>query len=85
MLRLLAVLAGYVPWAGWAGWEVHGGLFFPPGFSKGGLAPGEFQALLYWRQLVAVYRAENERLLARLAGGETPASGETRSDRSAAE
>ncbi len=29
-VRLLAVLAGYVPWTGWHGWEVHKGYLFPP-------------------------------------------------------
>jgi hypothetical protein len=66
-LRLLAVLAGFVPWDGWDGWEVHRGCFFPPGFSKGGISPGEFQALVFWRQQVSEYRRKNAELV-RLLG-----------------
>ena len=66
-LRLLAILAGLVPWDGWDGWEVHRGCLFPPGYTRGGIAPGEFFALVFWRQLVTEYRrrhAELERELA---------------------
>lgn len=66
-VRLLAILAGYVPWDGWQGWEVHRGFLFPPGFSKGGILPGEFHALVFLRQLVTAYREDNQRLRARLA------------------
>jgi len=38
-LKLLAILAGYVPWDGWQGWEMHRGCLFPPGFSRGGISP----------------------------------------------
>ena len=62
-LRLLAVLAGFVPWIGWDGWEVHRGCFFPPGYSKGGIAPGEFFALVFWRQQVSEYQRCHARLL----------------------
>jgi hypothetical protein len=66
-VRLLAVLAGFVPWDGWEGWEVHRGCFFPPGFSKGGISPGEFQALVFWRQMVSEYRRKNAELVRLLA------------------
>ena len=55
-LRLLAILAGFVPWDGWDGWEVHRGCLFPPGYTRGGIAPGEFFALVFWRQLVTEYQ-----------------------------
>jgi hypothetical protein len=38
-VRLLAILAGHVPWDGWDGWEIHQGYLFPPGFTRNGLAP----------------------------------------------
>ena len=47
-VRHLAVLTGYVPWDGWQGWEVNAGLLLPPGYSKYGIAPGEFFAILYY-------------------------------------
>jgi hypothetical protein len=55
-LKLLAVLAGFVPWVGWDGWEVERGLLFPPGYRKGGIAPGEFFALVFYRQQVGEQR-----------------------------
>lgn len=55
-LRLLAIQAGYVPWPGWDGWEVHNGYLFPPGFAKGGLAPGDIQVLPFLYQLIRDYR-----------------------------
>ncbi len=66
-VRLLAILAGYVPWPGWDGWEVHRGCLFPPGCARGGIAPGNFYALTFWRQAVAELRRENAALQARLA------------------
>lgn len=57
-VRLLAVCAGYVPWAGWDGWEVHAGLLFPPGVSRGGLSPGELMALPFKLQLLAEYERQ---------------------------
>ncbi|MGB5736268.1 MAG: hypothetical protein WBM40_17665, partial [Thiohalocapsa sp.] len=41
-VRLLAILAGYLPWDGWQGGEMHRDCLFPPGFSKGGISPGDF-------------------------------------------
>jgi hypothetical protein len=55
-VRLLAVLAGYVPWDGWDGWEVHGGFLFPPGYSRNGIAPGEILSIPFYRQSIAAYR-----------------------------
>jgi hypothetical protein len=66
-VRLLAILAGYVPWSGWDGWEVHGGCLFPPEWSRGGLTPGELQALGFLHQSLSAYRCENARLQGRLA------------------
>jgi hypothetical protein len=65
-VHLLAVLAGFVPWDGWQGWEVHKGYLFPPGYSTGGILPGEFHALVFLRQLVMAYRQDNQRLRALL-------------------
>lgn len=55
-VRLLAILAGFVPWVGWDGWEVERGFLFPPGYSKHGLLPGEFFALVFYRQQVGEQR-----------------------------
>ena len=66
-VRLLAILAGFVPWDGWDGWECHRGCLFPPGFSKGGIAAGDFHALIFWRQSASAYRVQNATLRARVA------------------
>lgn len=50
-VKLLAVLAGHVPWPGWDGWEVHQGYLFPPGFRKNGILPTEFWNLPIYRSL----------------------------------
>ena len=71
-VRLLAILAGFVPWAGWFGWEVHNGSLFPPGYRKGGIGPGEFFALVFYRQQVTEQRrriAALERQLEALRAG----------------
>jgi len=57
-LRLLAVRAGYMPWPGWDGWEVHNGYLFPPGFTKGGFAPGDVLVLPFLYQLISEYRRQ---------------------------
>ena len=62
-----AILAGFVPWVGWEDWEVHHGYLFPPGFSRHGLAPADFHALVFWRQLVSEYGRQNAALRVRLA------------------
>jgi hypothetical protein len=84
-LRLLAILAGYVPWDGWQGWEVHRGCLFPPGFRRGGISPGEFQALVFWRQLVTAQREKLAKLSAQVAALEAelgrPAGPAVRADR----
>ncbi|NEV64679.1 hypothetical protein [Thiorhodococcus minor] len=66
-MRLLAILAGFVPWVGWDDWEVHNGLLFPPGYRRGGIAPGEFFALVFYRQQVSAYQEANAQLCARIA------------------
>jgi hypothetical protein len=66
-VRLLAILAGFVPWAGWEGWEVHQGALFPPGYQRGGIVPGEFYALVFYRQLVTEQRRKISALEAELA------------------
>lgn len=66
-LRLLAILAGYVPWAGWQDWEVDNGYLFPPGFRRGGISPGEFWAVPYYRQAHRAYRERAHALEVELA------------------
>lgn len=55
-VKLLAVLCGYVPWEGWEDWEVHNGYFFPPGYDRNGIAPGDILAIPFQRQLLSEYR-----------------------------
>jgi hypothetical protein len=55
-----------VPWLGWQGWEVHNGYLFPPGFRQGGIPPGEFFALVFYRQQVSAYQEANARLKTRV-------------------
>ncbi|MGB5833881.1 MAG: hypothetical protein WBG92_18100 [Thiohalocapsa sp.] len=38
-----------------------------PGFSKGGISPGDFHALIFWRQLVTAYQRQNRTLEAQVA------------------
>lgn len=74
-MRLLAILAGYVPWVGWDGWECHNGYLFPPGYRRGGIPPSEFFALVFYRQQVSAYQDANAQLTARLAALELKADG----------
>ncbi len=52
-LRLLAVMAGYMPWDKWQGWEMHNGYMFPPGYSKNGIPPGEFFSFIFKNQYIS--------------------------------
>lgn len=68
-VRLLAVLAGYLPWSAWHGWELHAGCLFPPGYTRHGLKPGEIMAMPFVYQLIGEYRRELDELrLVRPAG-----------------
>lgn len=57
-VRLLAVIAGYIPWTGWKHWEMHTGVLFPPGYTRHGLNPGDVLALPFLYQLLAEYRTQ---------------------------
>lgn len=57
-VRLLAIRAGFVPWPGWEGWEVDNGRLFAPGYSRGGLTPGDLNALPFRMQLLAEYERQ---------------------------
>ena len=57
-LRLLSIMAGYVPWRGWDGWEIHNSVLFPPGYSRHGIRPGDILALPFTLQLLAEYRRQ---------------------------
>jgi hypothetical protein len=46
---------------------MHRGCLFPPGFNKGGIAPGDFHALIFWRQLVGELQRQNRALEAQVA------------------
>jgi hypothetical protein len=74
-VRLLAILAGYVPWEGWDGWEVHNGYLFPPGYTRGGIRPGEFFAVVFYRQQVAEYQRVNRKLTERVQALELASAG----------
>jgi hypothetical protein len=69
-IRLMAILAGYVPWSGWDGWEVHNGSLFPPGYCRHGIRPGQILAIPFREQLVTEY----QRQLAVLRDGSTVAA-----------
>jgi hypothetical protein len=79
--RLLAIRAGLVPWRGWERWEVHGGLLFPPGISRGGISPGELLAAPLLQQLVSDQRRVIEYLV-RQDGHSRPARRRARPPRS---
>jgi transcriptional regulator with XRE-family HTH domain len=66
-VRLLAILAGYVPWPGWDGWEIHNGYLFPPGLSRGGLSPGQVWGYPFSGQLLSATRARVRELEQRVA------------------
>jgi hypothetical protein len=57
-VRLLSIRAGYLPWPDWAGWEMHNGLLFPPGMTRGGIAPGDVLSMPYLYALIADQRRE---------------------------
>jgi len=57
-IRLMAILAGYVPWPGWDGWEVHNGSLFPPGYRRHGINPGQILAIPFREQLVTEYQRQ---------------------------
>ena len=61
-VKLLAVLAGYVPWDGWYGWEVHRGYLFPPGFTRHGVTPGHIQSMIFSLQLAETLKKTNREL-----------------------
>jgi hypothetical protein len=67
VLKLFAVLAGYMPWEGWEGWQIQSGVLYPPGFSRGGMTAGEFFAVGFYRQLVSEQRRQLAELEARVA------------------
>ena len=55
-VRLLSIVAGYMPWQGWESWEVHGGRMFPPGYTRHGIAPADIYNLPFTHQLLGEYR-----------------------------
>jgi len=61
-VRLMAIMAGVVPWHGWQGWEMHRGLLFPPGYIRHGFQPGELLAIPFRLQLLAEYQRQVQQL-----------------------
>jgi len=59
-VKLMAIMAGYVPWTGWENWEVHGGQLFPPGYTRHGFTPGDIFSITFLRQSVRAYRLRAE-------------------------
>lgn len=46
-IKLLSILAGYVPWENWNGWEVHGGYLFAPGQTRRGVKPWHIEQVSF--------------------------------------
>ncbi|MCF1183539.1 helix-turn-helix domain-containing protein [Marichromatium gracile] len=65
-LRLLAILAGFMPWDDWQGWEIHRGYLFPPGYRRHGIRPGQFFAIVFYRQQIDTLRRTNAKLQTRI-------------------
>lgn len=65
-VRLMAIMAGYLPWAKWQGWEMDKGLLYPPGYNRGGIGPGDIYALPFLRQQLAEFERQ-ARILASMA------------------
>jgi hypothetical protein len=61
-VRIMAMLAGYLPWPGWDGWVMDGGYLFPPGFTKHGVSPGQIHAHVFQRQLLTEYQRRHAEL-----------------------
>lgn len=65
--RLLAVLAGYVPWDGWKGWEAHNGCIFPPNQKNRGISPHMLEQSVFYAQYLDTLEMENKELKEELA------------------
>jgi transcriptional regulator with XRE-family HTH domain len=66
-VKLMSILAGYVPWEGWEGWQVHKGYLIPPEYIKGGVRPGDIYATIYLHQLVGEQDRKIQKLEAEIA------------------
>ncbi len=64
--RLLAILAGYVPWKGWRGWEVHQSALFAPGQTRRGMTPSIIESMTFQIQLREILEIKNRELKAEL-------------------
>ncbi len=76
-LRLMAILAGHLPWPGWDGWEIHNSHLFPPGISRNGISPGHLIAIDYERQLLSLLKSELRQLRAEKRESVSAASART--------
>ena len=65
-VKMMAILAGYVPWRGWENWEMHNGYLFPPGFTQNGISPGDWHSMVFLKQLVTEQRRRIEALEAKI-------------------
>lgn len=54
---LLAMRAGFIPWAGWEGWRIVPEGLLPPAYFDRPLSPGEVLGMFFVRQEVAAHRA----------------------------
>ncbi len=61
-VKLMAVMAGYVPWSSWEDWEIHGGHLFPPGYTRHGFTPGDIFSITFLRQSAQAYKQRLEDL-----------------------
>lgn len=64
--KLLAILAGYIPWANWRGWEMHGSTLFAPGQRRNGMTSAMIENMIIQIQLKELYEEENQQLRSEL-------------------
>lgn len=64
--KLLAVMAGFLPWPDWVGWEMHTGCLFAPGQHRRGMDASRIENMIIINELNDTLKRDNERLQAEL-------------------
>ena len=60
--KLMAIMAGYLPWANWSGWEIHGVHLFAPGQSSSGVTSPQIENMAIMFQHRDSLQEENQKL-----------------------